>query len=81
MTPLNLAKHEMIDAINITSYQEAERLIAEAVAAGATQLALDSLRIEELPASLGKLTRLASLDLSDCYWLEDISVLSELVAL
>ena len=70
-----------IDLTNESSYQEAERLINEALRTGAKHLALDCLRIVDLPSSLEKLTQLESLDLSSCRWLADISSLAKLSAL
>jgi internalin A len=70
-----------VDATNESSYREAERLIAEARSSGAKHLALDSLRIVDLPESIGSLAQLESLDLSQCLWLTDISPLSRLTAL
>ncbi|MFZ3002782.1 MAG: leucine-rich repeat domain-containing protein [Undibacterium umbellatum] len=68
----------MFDATNASSYKAAERLIAEAAATNASHLALNSLRIAQLPPSLAQLKQLESLELKQCPWLTDISILQSL---
>ncbi|SDW81291.1 hypothetical protein [Nitrosomonas oligotropha] len=70
-----------INIINEKSYQEAERLIEQARVTSAKQLDLSSLRIVDLPTSLGQLHWLKLLDLSNCYWLQNLSVLENLADL
>ena len=47
------------------AYQKAEKKIEEALGTGATRLDLSSMKLTELPKSLGQLTQLQELDIND----------------
>lgn len=66
------------DLINGGAEAEAERLVRKAEVLGADSLDLSGLRLERLPTSLGRLKCLKRLNLAQCDWLRDISMLSGL---
>ena len=66
-------------AKNASAWTEAERLVDQAIAANATELSLQGLRIESLPERMVELApQLTQLDLSHCWKLRDLSLVSSL---
>ena len=66
-------------AKNASAWAEAERRVDQAIAAHATELSLQGLRIESLPERMVELApQLTQLDISHCWKLRDLSLVSSL---
>lgn len=69
-------------AKNTSAWNEAERLVEQAIAARATELSLAGLRIESLPERIVELAPyLTKLNLSGCWKLADLGLVSQLTKL